>query len=107
MLEKAATIKRFEYSPLGSENKLTSKKNKYQGLEKAYEFNKTVVNKKHKNSDQLHNNSNFNTFNISDEEFNELSNETKYKHLQKFFNRINELRKVKSRTEDIKKEKLL
>ena len=45
----------------------------------------------------------FNQFNITDEKFNEISIGAKYKQLQKFFNKINELRKVKSRTEDTKK----
>ena len=45
----------------------------------------------------------FNQFNITDEKFNEISVGTKYKQLQKFFNKINALRKVKSRTEDTKK----
>ena len=44
LLETAATIKRFEYSPLGSElkNKLTlqKKKKEYQRLDKVYELMK-------------------------------------------------------------------
>ena len=66
-----------------------------------------LVNKNCKDSDLVHDNFNYNTFNINDEEFNKLSNDTKYKHLQNLFSKINKLRKVKSRTEDIGKEKLL
>ena len=43
---------------------------------------------------------------IGDEEFNELLDVTKYRHFQKFFTKINELRKVKSRTEDTEKNAL-
>ena len=41
-LEKAATIKRFEHSPLGSELKkqTDSAKKQYQALDKVYEFDK-------------------------------------------------------------------
>ena len=66
-----------------------------------------LVNKNCKDLDLVHDNFNYNTFNINDEEFNKLSNDTKYKHLQNLFSKINKLRKVKSRTEDIGKEKLL
>ena len=45
LLEKAATIKRFEYSPLGSELKkytdiAKKKKKEYQRLDKVYELMK-------------------------------------------------------------------
>ena len=45
VLEKAATIKRFEYSPLGSELKKQidiANKKQYQGLDKVYEFDGTI-----------------------------------------------------------------
>ena len=63
----------------------------YQVLDKVYGINKTVMNKKRENSDLVYNKFNFNKFNITDEEFNEFSADTKYKHLQMFFNKINEL----------------
>ena len=50
MLAKAATIKRFENSPLGTEikkKKLTLEK-QYQRLDKVHGFNKTIMNKKRK-----------------------------------------------------------
>ena len=62
-----------------------------------------LVNKNCKDLDLVHDNFNYNTFNINDEEFNKLSNDTKYKHLQNLFSKINKLRKVKSRTEDTQK----
>ena len=47
LLEKAGTIKRFEYSALGSELKKQTNVaiNQHQGLEKVYEFNKKSVDK--------------------------------------------------------------
>ena len=55
-----------------------------------------------RNLDPVYNNFNFNKFNISDGEFNDLSNDTKYKHLQMFFKKINEFTKVKPRTVETK-----
>ena len=55
----------------------------------------------------MYNNVNLNRFKITDEKFDELLVNTKYKYLQKFFNKINELRKIKYRTDGMKKEKLL
>ena len=50
MSEKAATIKRFKYSPLGSElKKQTDIGKKYPGLSKAHRFDKEddeILNKK-------------------------------------------------------------
>ena len=42
LLEKAATIRRFEYSPLGSEliRQTSIVEKQYQGLNKFYEFDK-------------------------------------------------------------------
>ena len=64
------------------------------------------MNKNRTNSDLVYNSFNFNRFSITNEEFNELPADTKHKYFQKFFNRINELRKVKSRTLDIKRKKI-
>ena len=61
------------------------------------------MNKKRESSGLVYNNFNFKKFNITDEDFDQLSVDTKYKHLQKFFNKINELKKVKSRTDHTKK----
>ena len=62
---------------------------------------------KRENSDMVFNNFNFHKFNITDEEFNELSADTKYKCLQKFFKKINEFRKIKSKTVGTKKRKVI
>ena len=88
LLEKPATINRFKNSPLGSELKKQTKNNaekQYKKLDKVNGFNKRVLNKKHENSDWVCNNFHSNKFSITDDEFNELSDDTKYKDLQKFF----------------------
>ena len=61
-------------------------KKQYQELDEVYGLNKTVLDKKHEN---------FKKFNITDDKFNELSDDTKYKHLQKFLKekKANKLRK--------------
>ena len=48
LLEKAATMKRFEYSPLGKELKAQTDiaKKKYQKLEDTYEFDKIIKKEK-------------------------------------------------------------
>ena len=63
--------------------------------------------KKHENSGLLYRNFDFNQINITNEEFNELSGDTKYKYHQKVLKKLNKLRKAKSRTADMKKEKIL
>ena len=77
----------------------------YQELEKVHGINKTQLDKKCQNSDLVYNNFNYNKFNITNEELNELSGDTKYKHLQNVFKKINEFRKVKSRKVTMKKGK--
>ena len=72
----------------------------YQELDEVCGLSKTELNKKSDNSDLVYHNFDFNKFNIGDEEFNELLDGTKYKHFEKFFTKINELRKAKSRAED-------
>ena len=64
------------------------------------------MDKKQENSDLLYNNSNFIKLSITDDEFNELRTDTKYKHLQKFFNKIIEFRRVKPKTVGTKKRKI-
>ena len=74
----------------------------YQELDNIHGLSKTILNRNRENSDLVYNNFKFNKFNITDEEFNDLSDDKKYNYLQKFFKRINELRKVKSRTVNTK-----
>ena len=61
---------------------------------------------KRTNSDLVYNSFNFNKFSITNQEFNEIPTDTKHKYFEKFFNRINELRKVKSRIVDTKRNKI-
>ena len=65
MLEKATTIKRFVYSPLGrvlkkqtdiAKKKTDITKEQYQRIDKVYRFDKTVVNKKREKSNLVYNN---------------------------------------------------
>ena len=98
----------LEYLSLGSEfNKNLHCKSKYQGLDKIDGFAETVVDKKPENSDLVYNNFNFNKFDINDEDFNELSDETKYMHHQNFLKIITELRKVNSITAGPKERKAI
>ena len=53
------------------------------------------MNKNQEISDMAYNNFIFNKFNISDKEFNDFSDDIKYKHLQMFSNKINDTQKRK------------
>ena len=64
------------------------------------------MNKKCGNSELVYGNFNFNKFSFTKSLMSFLLTE-KNKHRQKFFNKINELRKIKSTTVNKKKEKLL
>ena len=70
-------------------------KKQYHELIKVHGLNKTVMSKKRENSDLVYNNFDFKKFSITDEECNEL------------FNKINELRMVKSRAVGTKKRKVI
>ena len=98
----------LEYLPLGSEfKKQTSIAEKqYQNLDdnvRGHDI--TVLIKKKESCNLLYNNFKFEKFNISDEEFDELSKDTIYKHLDTFFIRINEFKKLKPRNNEKKEEK--
>ena len=118
MLEKAATIKRFEYLPLSSELKKQTciPEKKYQRLDKASEFDKKgdkTINKDGKKSTlQKYNKSDL----ICDSKHsfykyhyinkcNNCSFESKYKDLISFYQDLNELSKGKSTNEHTKEEK--
>ena len=86
VLEKAATIKNIELFPLRSELKKQidiEKKKRYQKLYKVQGLNKIVLDEKRENSHLVYKNFNFNKLRITGEKFRELSDDTKYKHLQK------------------------
>ena len=109
LIEKAPTVKIFEYSPLGSKlkNQNSIAENQYQELGKICGHDKRVVTKKGGSSNLSYNNFNFIKFNISDEEFDEISEDTIYKRLNKFFVMINEFKKVKHRKDEKKEEKTI
>ena len=91
MLEKAAPIKRFEYSPLGKELKALADiaKKQDQGLDKIYEFDETVDKndkkpalKKYSKSDLIYDiNHSFYKYYCDN---NDLSFKSKYSFLAKF-----------------------
>ena len=85
-LKKAPTIRTFGYSPVGIELKKQTDIAKKQNHEliKVHGLNKTEMSKKRENSDLVYNNFDFKKFSITDEECNELSADTKYKHLKSF-----------------------
>ena len=62
MLQKAGTIKRFEYSPLGSQLKIQTdivkKKKQYERLDKVYKFNETIIKNDRKPTVRKYNKSN-------------------------------------------------
>ena len=81
--------------------------NQYQELGKICGHDKRVVTKRGGSSNLSYNNFNFNKFNISDVEFDEISEDTIFKRLNKFFVMINEFKKVKHRKDEKKEEKTI
>ena len=79
LLDKEAIMKTFEYSPLGSElKKQTSIAEKqYQELDKVHRDDTKLVTKKKESSNLVCNSLSFNKFNVSYEEFFELSEDKK------------------------------
>ena len=63
------------------------------------------MNRKRDSLDLVYNKFNFNKFSINNEEFNQLSDGTLYKHLNKFVIKINEFKKVKPRSNEKKRRK--
>ena len=79
LLDKEAIMKTFEYSPLGTElKKQTSIAEKqYQELDKVHRDDTKLVTKKKESSNLVCNSLSFNKFNVSYEEFFELSEDKK------------------------------
>ena len=84
-IRKSCTIKIFNYSSLVSDLKkqtnITGKQ--HQQLDTAHGLIKTQLNQKRENADLLYKNFDFNKFNITNEESNDLFRDTIYKHFQK------------------------
>ena len=76
----------------------------HQQLDTGHGLIKTQLNQKRENADLLYKNFDFNKFNITNEDLNDLFRDTKYKHFQKLLKKIKEVRKAKSRTGGTRKE---
>ena len=104
LLEKAATMKRFEYSPLGKELKAQTDiaKKQYQGLDKAFISNKNIkiVNewliKNIKNISEIFIYSRLSLYSYSDDKkFDRLPFKSKYSYLLIFYDELQNLFKMK------------
>ena len=91
MLGKAATVKRFEYSPLGKELKAQTDiaKKQYQTLDKIYEsdetINKKLTSKEYNKSDLIYDtNHSFHRCYRDREKFDKHSPKSKYSFLRNF-----------------------
>ena len=111
--EKTATMKRFEYSPLGKElNAQTDiEKKDYQKLDATFEFDKIIKKEKpalenYSISDLIYN-SNYSFYkNYRDsKKFDSLSFKSKYSFLPEFFNDLNKFNMPKTQKEKTKMKK--
>ena len=112
MLEKAATIKRFEYLHLGKKlnTQTDTAKKQYQKLDNSYEFDKII--KKEEltfenfgKSDLIYNsNYSFYKYYHYIKKFDNPSLESKYSFLAKFFNDLNNVDKLKTQKKKRKKQ---
>ena len=107
LLEKAATMKRFEYSRLGKELKAQTDiaKKQYQTLHKSYENDKTInkkpTRKKYSKSDLTYDaNHSFYKYFRDNRTFNNFSFKSEYSFLVEFFNDLDELNKLKTQKEN-------
>ena len=113
LLEKAAALKRFEYSPLGKELKAQTDiaKKQYQKLDDNFEFDKII--KKEKMALENYNKSNliYNSkhsiykYYRDSKKFNNLSLKSKYPFLVKLFNDLNKFKNLKTIKEKTEKKK--
>ena len=107
VLEKAATIKRFEYSPLGKELKAQTDiaKKQYKKLDNTHEFDKMIKNEKpvfklYNTSNLIYDNkySFYPCYNTKD--FNSLSPKSKYPFLLLFYSDLNKFNDLNPREEN-------
>ena len=113
-LGKVATIKRFEYSPLGSElEKQTDiAKKHYQKLDKVYEFDEAInkndrnsIIRKYKKSDLIYNaHHSFCKYHYF-KKIDNLSLESNCSFLATLFNDLDKFRKLKTQKEETKEQK--
>ena len=116
LLEKAATIKRFEYLPLGKELKAQTEiaKKQYQGLDKIYEFDETINKndkkttlKKYSKSELMYDaNHSFYKYYRDNNKFDNLSFKSNCSFLANFFGDLDKINKLKSQKEKAEKKKV-
>ena len=107
LLEKAATMKRFEYSSLGKKSKAQTDipKKQYQKLNSIYECDKII--KKERPAFKNYNNSNliynadhsFYKYYCDSKKINNFSFKSKYSFLDKFCKDLNKFNKLKTQKE--------
>ena len=120
LLQKAATMKRLEYSPLDKELKAQTDiaKKQYQKLDNTYEFDRIQKNKnknktKTKSTTKKYNRSNliysikYSFYEYYSINFNSLSFTSKYKVLTSFCNELNNFYSLKPQKESTKEKKRL
>ena len=108
LLEKAATMKRFEYLPLGKELKPQTDiaKKQYQELVNTYEFDNIIKKekptfKKYNISNLIHN-SKYSFYEYYIKKFNSLSLSSKYPILLLFYSDLNKLNNLNPKKESTK-----
>ena len=114
LLEKAATIKRLEYSPLGKELSAQADmaKKQYQKLDDTYEFDNIIKKEKpvlenYSKSDLIYNSSYcFYKYYRESKKFDNLSLESKYLFLAEFFIDLNKSNKLNPKNKAQKRKKM-
>ena len=113
LLEKAATMKRFEYFPLGKELKahIDIAKKQYQKLDCTSELDKVIEKEKltlkmyNKLNVIYDNNFSFFKYYCDIKKFDNLSSKSMYSFLIRFFNDLDKFNKLKSQKEETKRKK--
>ena len=111
LLEKAATMKRFEYLPLGKELKahIDIAKKQYQKLDCTSELDKVIEKEKltlkmyNKLNVIYDNNFSFFKYYCDIKKFDNLSSKSMYSFLIRFFNDLDKFNKLKPQKEETKK----
>ena len=106
LLEKAATMNRFEYSPLGKELKAQTDIAKKKSYENDKTISKKPTRKKYSKSDLTYDaNHSFYKYFRDNRIFNNLSFKSEYSFLVEFFNDLDKLNKLKTQKEKTEKKK--
>ena len=113
LLEKAATMKTFEYSPLGKELKTQTdiSKKQYQKLDNFFEFDKIIKKeepmfKNYSKSNLIYNGKySFYKYYLDSKKFDNLSVKSKYSFLHKFFYDLSKFKILKITKQETEKKK--